>query len=130
MAVFWLSRTNLSHEKTSAGSYGGRGYEVYEAADGQTAIATLDQSECDLVLTDLKMPGMDGLGLLRHIHERLPQTFVVLMTAHASVHTAVEALRLGAQDYLLKPLVFEEVLSKVQFLHKHKKLAVENQLLR
>ena len=108
----------------------GEGYEVYEAADGQAAITILDQSECDLVLTDLKMPGLDGLGVLRHIHERLPQTFVVLMTAHASVDTAVQALRLGAQDYLLKPLVFEEVLSKVRFLQEHKKLAVENQVLR
>lgn len=106
------------------------GYEVYEAADGPTAITILDQSECDLVLTDLKMPGMDGLGVLRHIHERLPQTFVVLMTAHASVDTAIAALRLGAQDYLLKPLVFEEVLSKVRLLQEHKKLAVENQILR
>jgi two-component system response regulator PilR (NtrC family) len=108
----------------------GEGYEVYEAADGQAAVTILADNECDLVLTDLKMPGLDGLGVLRHIQERLPQTFVVLMTAHASVDTAVEALRLGAQDYLLKPLIFEEVLRKVRLLQEHRRLAVENQVLR
>ena len=108
----------------------GEGYEVYEAADGQAAVTILTAQECDLVLTDLKMPGLDGLDVLRHIQECLPQTLVILMTAYASVETAVEALRLGAQDYLLKPLIFEEVLRKVRLLQEHKQLSVENQILR
>jgi two-component system response regulator PilR (NtrC family) len=59
-----------------------------------------------------------------------PQTLIILMTAHASVETAMEALRMGAQDYLLKPLMFEDVLRKVERLISHRKLAWENQILR
>ena len=108
----------------------GEGYEVHEAADGNAAISLVDQLDLDLVLTDLTMPGSDGIGVLRHIRDASPQTLVILMTAHASVETAVEAIRLGAQDYLLKPLIFEDVLHKAQHLMEHRKLAWENQLLR
>jgi len=108
----------------------GEGYEVHEAADGNAAISLVDQLDLDLVLTDLTMPGSDGIGVLRHIRDASPQTLVILMTAHASVETAVEAIRLGAQDYLPKPLIFEDVLHKAQHLMEHRKLAWENQLLR
>jgi len=108
----------------------GEEYEVYEAADGNSAIALIDQNDLDVVLTDLMMPGLNGIAVLRHIRDVSPQTLVILMTAHASVETAIEAIRLGAQDYLLKPLIFEDVLRKVQHLMSHRKLAWENQLLR
>ena len=108
----------------------GEGYEVHEAADGKAAIALVDQLDLDVVLTDLTMPGADGITVLRHIRDVSPQTLVIIMTAHASVETAVQAIRLGAQDYILKPLIFEEVLRKVQLLIAHRKLAWENQLLR
>jgi two-component system response regulator PilR (NtrC family) len=106
------------------------GYEVHEAADGNEAIAQVDKLDLDVVLTDLMMPGADGIGVLRHVRELSPQTLVLLMTAHASVETAVEAIRAGAQDYLLKPLIFDDVLRKVQNLMSHRKLAWENQLLK
>ena len=108
----------------------GEGFEVHAAADGKAGVAFVDQYDLDLVLTDLAMPGADGIALLRHVRDVSPQTLVILMTAHASVDTAVEAIRLGAQDYLLKPLIFEDVLRKVQHLMNHRKLAWENQLLR
>jgi two-component system response regulator PilR (NtrC family) len=108
----------------------GEGYEVHEAADGSSGIALVDQLDLDLVLTDLMMPGADGMAVLRHTREISPQTLVILMTAHASVETAVEAIRLGAQDYLLKPLIFQEVLRKIEHLMTHRQLAWENQLLR
>ncbi len=93
-------------------------------------MALVDQLDLDVVLTDLTMPGADGIAVLRYIRDVSPQTLVIIMTAHASVETAVQAIRLGAQDYLLKPLIFEEVLRKVQLLMAHRKLAWENQLLR
>src|SRR5262249_20566374 len=108
----------------------GEGYEVHSAPDGKTAMALVDQVDLDLVLTDLAMPGADGVAVLRHVREVSPQTLTILMTAHATVETAVEAIHLGAQDYLLKPLIFEDVLRKVQHLMNHRKLAWENQLLR
>ena len=108
----------------------GEDFEVHAAADGKAGIALVDQYDLDLVLTDLAMPGADGIAVLRHVRDVSPQTLVILMTAHATVDTAVEAIRLGAQDYLLKPLIFEDVLRKVQHLMNHRKLAWENQLLR
>jgi two-component system response regulator PilR (NtrC family) len=108
----------------------GEGYEVHEAADGNEAIARVDKLDLDVVLTDLMMPGADGITVLKHVRDMSPQTLVLLMTAHATVETAIEAIRAGAQDYLLKPLIFDDVLRKVQNLMSHRKLAWENQLLR
>jgi DNA-binding NtrC family response regulator len=106
------------------------GYQVYEAADGTTVLQLLDEVEVDLVLCDLKMPGADGLEVLKKVREAYPQTMVMLMTAYASVETVVEALRLGAQDYLLKPLLLDDVLHKVRRLLEHRQQAWELQLLR
>ena len=106
------------------------GYRVHEVTDGRAALVAIDERDFDLVLTDLRMPGADGLAVLQHVREVAPQTFVAIMTAHASVDTAVAALQLGAQDYLLKPIVFDDLLRKVHLLMEHKSLAWENQMLR
>ena len=106
------------------------GYEVHAAEDGAAALQVLDEFEVDLVLTDLKMPGVDGVEVLKRVRETRPQTMVMLMTAYASVETVVEALRLGAQDYLLKPLLLDDVLNKVRRSLEHKRQAWEIQLLR
>jgi DNA-binding NtrC family response regulator len=108
----------------------GEGYEVHEAADGNAAISLIDKLDLDLVLTDLMMPGADGIAVMKHVRDLAPQTLVMIMSAHATVETAIEAIRLGAQDYLLKPLLFAEVLRKIRHLMDHRKLAWENQLLR
>jgi len=105
-------------------------YQVTAVSDGSAAIAALDTQEFDLVISDLRMPGADGLTVLTHAREVAPQTFVLLMTAHATVETAVEALQRGAQDYLLKPLIFDDVLHKIDHLLRHRQVAWENQLLR
>ena len=105
-------------------------YQVTTAVDGAAAISALDTSEFDLVLSDVRMPGADGLAVLRHSREVAPQTLVLLMTAHATVDSAVEALRRGAQDYLLKPIMLEDVLHKINYLLEHRQLAWENQMLR
>lgn len=106
------------------------GYRVHEAVDGRAALEAIDTSDFDVVLTDLQMPGADGLAVLKHVREVAPQTFVLIMTAFATVDTSVAALQLGAQDYLLKPIVFDDVLRKVHNLIEHKDLAWENQMLR
>ena len=107
-----------------------QGYKVVEASDGIAAIEAIDGSDFDLVLTDLKMPGADGLAVLKHVREVSPNTLVIVTTAYASVDSAVEALRLGAQDYILKPIIFEDLLSKVRHLMDYKNLAWEIQMLR
>jgi two-component system response regulator PilR (NtrC family) len=106
------------------------GYRVHEAVDGCQALQAVEQIDFDVVLTDLKMPGADGLTVLKHVREVSPQTFALIMTAFASVDTAVEALHLGAQDYILKPIVFEDMLRKVRNLLEYKDRAWELQMLR
>jgi DNA-binding NtrC family response regulator len=107
-----------------------KGFRVHEAADGKAALEIVDNFDLDLILTDLKMPGADGVEVLKHAREVSPQTLVLMMTAYASVDTVVEALRLGAQDYILKPVVLEDVLRKVERLIEHRSLAWEIQMLR
>jgi two-component system response regulator PilR (NtrC family) len=106
------------------------GYDVVATSDGTAAIAALDEHEFDLILSDLRMPGADGMTVLRHAREVAPQTLVLLMTAHATVETAVEALRGGAQDYLLKPVLFDDLLHKIEAALEHRQVAWERQFLR
>jgi len=106
------------------------GYEVDMASDGLQALAAIDKAEYDVVITDLRMPGADGLAVLRRAREISPQTLVLLITAYASIETAVEALRQGAHDYILKPLIVDDVLAKVSHLFEHRQLAWESQMLR
>ncbi|GIW45078.1 MAG: sigma-54-dependent Fis family transcriptional regulator [Candidatus Binatia bacterium] len=106
------------------------GYDVLAVSDGTAALRALEDSEFDLILSDIRMPGADGLEVLRRSREIAPQTLVLLMTAHATVETAVEAIRRGAQDYLLKPIIFDDLLHKIDHLLTHRRIAWENQLLR
>jgi DNA-binding NtrC family response regulator len=106
------------------------GYTVATAADGAAAIAALDGQEFAVVVTDLRMPGADGLAVLHHVREVAPQTVVLVMTAHASVETAVDALRSGATDYILKPVLFDDLLAKIGRVLEHRQLAWQTQLLR
>ena len=85
------------------------GYEVTIAENGNEALRLLANQEYDLVLTDLRMAGFDGLSLLKKIKEQYPETFVMLMTAYGSEKIAVEAMKAGARDYLIKPFDNDEV---------------------
>ncbi len=88
---------------------GGAGYQVITAPNGYQAWEMVPQESPDIVLADLKMPGMDGLQLLRKIKEYDPETPVIVITAHGTVKTAIEALKLGAEDYLMKPVDIDEM---------------------
>jgi len=90
------------------------GYEVLQAADGKAAYDLVLDRSVDLVISDIRMPGMDGMQLLEHLHKLAPQTPVLMVTAYGTVESAVATLRAGAQDYLLKPVQFDDVLLKVQ----------------
>jgi DNA-binding response OmpR family regulator len=89
------------------------GYYVSEAADGHDALDLLSKQQFDVVLTDIKMPGIDGVDLLRKIKEQSPDAIVILMTGYASLSSAVEALRLGAHDYLIKPSTSQDIRQSV-----------------
>jgi DNA-binding NtrC family response regulator len=107
-----------------------QGFRIDEASDGTKAIEAINQMDFDLVVTDLKMPNADGLAVLKHVREVSPSTFVIVTTAYASVESAVEAMRLGAQDYILKPILFDDLLRKIHHLMEYKNLAWEIQMLR
>jgi two-component system response regulator PilR (NtrC family) len=106
------------------------GYEVLSAGGGDEASAILREENVQIAICDIKMPGMDGLELLRHIRDVSPETVVILITAYASVETAVNALRSGAFDYFLKPLIFEDIIAKISRIDEYLKVKRENQNLR
>lgn len=85
------------------------GYMVVTAPDAEKALASLAVVAVDLALIDLQLPGMDGLELMRELRERSPGTVLVVMTAYETVTSAIEALRLEAYDYLLKPFTIDEI---------------------
>jgi two-component system phosphate regulon sensor histidine kinase PhoR len=105
----------------------GESYEVLTATSGSGAIKLLKQESFDLVLTDLKMPGVDGLEVLRQAREIAPQTVVVILTAYASLGSAIEALREGAYDYLLKPCSDGELKLRIERGLERVRLAEERQ---
>lgn len=92
------------------------GFVVEAAESGEEALEKLAEYSFGLLITDLRLPGMDGLDVIRRAHELQEEIAVLLITAFASVDSAVEALRLGAEDYLLKPLILEEVERKARSL--------------
>ena len=106
------------------------GYSVDEAADGDLAVEAVRAKPYDVVLTDVRMGRMDGIHALRGILDYNPALPVVLMTAYSSVETAVEALRLGAYDYLTKPLDFDALRETLQRAVDHSRMSVENRELR
>jgi len=90
------------------------GYEVVTAESGEVAVQDLMNESFDLVLLDLKMPGMSGLEVLDFINKSAPDTKVILLTAHGSLESAIEALHQGAHDYLLKPATSRSILSSIE----------------
>ncbi|MBX3263528.1 MAG: sigma-54-dependent Fis family transcriptional regulator [Labilithrix sp.] len=101
------------------------GYDVLLAEDGEQGLALLREHHIDLVVTDLKMPKVDGMTLLREAHAEQPELPIVMITAHGTVDTAVEALKLGAFDYLTKPFDKDEVRQIVAKALKTRELAGE-----
>jgi DNA-binding NtrC family response regulator len=114
-----LKRITLQIELTEAG------YQVYEAAEAKTALRVLEARPIDVVVTDLRMPGMDGLMFLEHVKQRRPDVHVILMTAYGTVDTAVAAMKRGAYDYLTKPFTTDVLLSKIDHLLAYRRTLAE-----
>ena len=108
----------------------GEGYQVDIAPDGEQGVAMFDSGMYDLVITDVKMPGMDGLGVLRRIKDRSPDTVVVMITAFADMDDAIAAMKMGAFDYLKKPFKLEEIQATVEKALETRRLLQENRRLR
>jgi len=106
------------------------GYEVTTAPSAETALLMLEEHEVAAVLTDLRMPGMDGMELVREIHAARPDTQVLLMTAFGSIDTAVEAIKAGAYHFVSKPVKLPELGALVRKALMERELRLENRQLR
>ncbi|GIW86818.1 MAG: acetoacetate metabolism regulatory protein AtoC [Isosphaeraceae bacterium] len=108
----------------------GEGYEVATALDGATALERLAAFAPDVVLCDIQLPGIDGLDFLDRVVRDRPETMVLMITAFATVESAVAAFRRGAHDYLIKPVLFDELLAKLERMAQYRHLVRQNQALR
>jgi len=106
------------------------GYDCTTAEDGTEALENIENANYDILIADIKMPNLDGMELLEKTKQISPQTMSIIITAYATVETAVRALRSGASDYILKPLDFDEVIVRVKHLMNHREMEMENQYLR
>lgn len=106
------------------------GHEVATAENGQAALVLLAKSDFDVALVDIKMPGIDGLTVVREGLKIAPETRMIVITGYASIDTAVEALRNGAYDYLRKPCLSQELAATVARATENRRLQQEIQLLR
>ena len=105
-------------------------YQIHTAGNGAQALELLSEVKIDAALIDLKMPGMDGLTLLKTMREDFPQTMVIMLTGHGSIQDAVEAVKLGAVDFLEKPYAPEALRTRIAQLHQIWHLREENRQLR
>ena len=106
------------------------GYEVAVTASAQQTLSVLQLRQFDLVITDLKMPGMSGLELLKHARLQYPNTIIIMLTAFGTVDTAVEAMKAGAYDYLTKPVHQDEMSVVVRRALEHLHLVEQVRTLR
>ena len=106
------------------------GHEVSEAESGEKALKRLREDYFDLLLIDYKMPGMDGMELLKGVKRINPETDVIMMTAYGTVETAVQAMKAGAVDYVTKPIELDELLILVDRISERRTLLKENEILR
>ncbi|MBN2654639.1 MAG: sigma-54-dependent Fis family transcriptional regulator [Nitrospirae bacterium] len=106
------------------------GYEVTTAANAEDGLSLLEEGFYDLVISDIVLPGMSGIEFLKRLHERQPEIAVIIITAYGSMETAVEALRAGAYDYVVKPVLHEEIKQIIRNALKQNALKTENILLK
>jgi DNA-binding NtrC family response regulator len=106
------------------------GYRVQVAPDGEAALRRLEESNVDVLLCDINMPRIDGMEVLRRVHERPNPPEVIMLTGQATVETAIEAMKLGAYDYLTKPCIIAELDVRVRQAAEKRRLRVDNLRLR
>jgi DNA-binding NtrC family response regulator len=107
-----------------------RNLQVSGVKSGQEALEFLDRNPVDVVVLDVKMPGMDGIQALREIKKLHPIIEVIMLTGHASVEVAIEGMELGAFDYLMKPVDIDDLLYKVEDAYKKKSIHEKKMLRR
>lgn len=103
---------------------------VTTANSGEAAMAAMEVDKFDVIISDIKMPGMSGMDVLQRVKDKSPETEVLLMTAYAETQTAVNAMKMGAYDYIIKPFEVDELRHKVKNILKKSELVTENRVLK
>lgn len=116
-----ISLTNTLHKE---------GFNVTSCETGDEGLKQFNKNHFDLVLTDLRLPKMNGIDILKEVKTKKPEIFVIIMTAYASVETAIEALKIGAYDYLTKPFAPEKLISMLNHIEQFYKIVGENKELK
>lgn len=106
------------------------GFDTQTASDGNVALDIIKNGGIDILISDVRMPGMDGIELIKQVNAYASDTLVILMTAFASVETAIQALRSGAADYMLKPLDLDELYLRITAILERRSLIRENKYMR
>ena len=106
------------------------GYHVSEAENGVKALAKVEKGYVDLLILDYKMPGMDGMTVLKEVKRLNPEIGIIMMTAHGTVETAVRAMKAGAADYITKPVELDELVILIERISERRTLIQENRILR
>jgi DNA-binding NtrC family response regulator len=99
-----------------------RNYTVSEVSSGEDAIEFIHQNNIDIVILDMRMPGISGAATLKKIKELSPLTEVIMLTGHATVNTAMETIKMGAFDYIPKPVKLNELINKIEDAYRKKEL--------
>jgi DNA-binding NtrC family response regulator len=119
-----IALSNLSHVLER------EGYQVTARMDGESGLAEMQTTEFDLVITDLRMPGINGMDVLRHIQETTPEVPVIMITGHASLDSAVDAIKAGAYHYITKPFRLAEAREVVRAALELRRIKRENKQLK
>lgn len=97
-----------------------RQVDIIGVGSGEEALSVLEQEQVDVAVLDVRMPGMDGIEVLREFKKKYPLIEVIMLTGHANIEVAVQGMELGAFDYLMKPIDIDELLYKIEDAHKAK----------
>ncbi|MDF1537230.1 MAG: sigma-54 dependent transcriptional regulator [bacterium] len=130
MALFLVAEDDRDFRELLVGVFQDSGHEVDEASDGSQALERIRSRKYDLVLTDVKLPGKDGMEVLRETRFMSPDTEVVMMTAYGSIDTAATGMKLGASDFLQKPFSIPELEMRIEKVLRHRDLVREVAYLR
>jgi DNA-binding NtrC family response regulator len=102
-----------------------RGMDIVGVSSGPEALTILSEQKMDVVVMDMRMPGMDGIQALREIKQRYPLVEVIMLTGHASMEAAIQGMELGAFDYLMKPIDLDELIYKIQDAFQKRQLQIK-----
>ncbi len=130
MAHILIADPDLSFREQLCETLGNNGYEVDGVEEGQAVLEALKNRDLDLILSEVNLPSLNGLGLLQQAQNLSPRTMVILISSKPSLESAVMAIRQGAQDYLIKPISTKEVADRILQLLKRRPQAEEVQFLR